>query len=134
MENDIRKFVGRKIKEFRKKNRIKQDELGKMIGVNQTSISGYENGEWEVSYDNLFKLADIFNVSVDDFFPPTKHDLDYKPLEETLNIDDVQNLNYKDLELIKKITEKALTLEEEERKKLLNNIKLAVDLYDQMGE
>lgn len=129
---EIKKYVGSKIKEFRNKKKMNQTELGKVIGVNQNTVAGYEKGDWEVSYDNLFKLAELFDVSIDDFFPPTK--VDYKPIHEIKNVaDTTSDLEYDDMVLIKKITEKALTLEGDERKELMNNIKLAVEFFDKKG-
>ncbi|WP_375661163.1 S24 family peptidase, partial [Bartonella sp. CL71SXKL] len=36
----------------------------------RATITRYENGDRKANQDVLFNLADIFNVSVDDFFPP----------------------------------------------------------------
>lgn len=133
--NSINKYVGKKIKEFRNKKKMSQTEVGKVLGVKQNTITGYEKGDWEVSYDNLFKLADLFDVSIDDFFPPTR--TTYKPLHESTLITDDDSLNeldYEDMLLIKKITEKALELEGEERKRLMNNIKFAVDFFEKSDE
>lgn len=127
---DINKFVGSKLREFRKKNKMTQTELGKIIGVKQNTVAGYERGEWQISYDNLFKLADVLEISVDDFFPATKTEDEYKPLNNIFKVAETNDLDYEHMELIKKITEKALELDENERKKLMNNIKLAVDIFE----
>lgn len=126
---NINKHVGQKIKEYRKKMGMNQTELGKKLGVKQNTVAGYEKGEWEVSYDNLFKLADIFEISIDDLFPQTKRD---DSLHRALELSDDNDLNTNDMLLIKKITEKALELEGEERKRLMDSIKLAVDFFEKM--
>lgn len=125
---DINKFVGSKIKYYRKKKGMNQTELGKELGVKQNTVVGYEKGDWEVSYDNLFKLADIFEITIDDLFPATK--TEYKPLENASKVTETNDLDYEDMILIKKITDKALTLDENERKKLMDNIKFAIDFFD----
>lgn len=125
---DINKYVGSKIREYRKKKGMNQTELGKKLGVAQNTVVGYEKGEWEVSYDNLFKLADIFEISIDDLFPETKSD--EKHLQKALETSGDKDLSTDDMQLIKEIAEKALSLEGEEREKLMNNIKLAVNFYD----
>src|SRR5690625_5253159 len=103
---DIKRYVGNKIKEYRKKKNLSQTELGKVIGVNQNTITGYEKGEWEIGYDNLFKLAEFFDVTVDDFFPPTKN-VEYKPMQNIkLVTNETKDLDYDDMMLIKNITEK----------------------------
>ncbi len=68
---NINKYVGSKIREYRKKKGMTQAELGEKLGVNQNTISGYENGEREVGYDNLFKIVKLFGISIDDLFPTT---------------------------------------------------------------
>lgn len=68
-EKDLSYFVGSKIKDLRKKNNITQSELGRMLNVKNNTISAYERGVISTDQDVLFKLADIFKVSIDDFFP-----------------------------------------------------------------
>lgn len=125
---DINKYVGSKIRDYRKKKGLNQTDLGKKLGVKQSTVVGYEKGEIEVSYDNLFKLAEIFEKSIDDLFPATKHD--YKPIQNVSKVAETSDLDYDDMLLIKKITDKALTLDEEDRKKLMSNIKFAVDFFE----
>ncbi|MFD2046048.1 helix-turn-helix domain-containing protein [Ornithinibacillus salinisoli] len=127
---DINKYVGSKIKEYRKKKGMNQTELGKKLGVAQNTVAGYEKGEWEVSYDNLFKIAEIFDISIDDLFPATKNDNEYKALQNASKVAETKDLDYDDMILIKKITEKALSLESDKRKELMDNIKFAVDFFE----
>src|SRR5690625_4299851 len=129
---EIKKFVGSKIREYRKKKKMNQTELGKILGVNQNTVAGYEKGDWEISYDNLFKLADLFEVSIDDFFPETK--TDNNTLERISELVGTDQLEYGDMLLIKKITEKALQLEGDDRKELMNNIKLAVEFFEKSDD
>lgn len=126
---NINKFVGQKIKEYRKKKGMNQTELGKKLGVKQNTVAGYEKGEWEVSYDNLFKLAEIFEISIDDLFPQTKSD---DSLHRTLELSEDKDIDTNDMLLIKKITEKALKLEGDDRKRLMDSLKLAVDFFEKM--
>jgi transcriptional regulator with XRE-family HTH domain len=42
-----------------------QVQLGRQIGVTKSTISAYENGERNPSYENLIILAGIFQVSTD---------------------------------------------------------------------
>lgn len=111
---------------------MNQTELGKKLGVKQNTVAGYEKGDWEVSYNNMFKLADIFEVSIDDFFPATKSSNDN--LQHALEVSGESDLDTKDMILIKKITEKALSLEGAERKELLDNIKFAVDFFEKKND
>lgn len=129
---DINKYVGSKIREYRKKKGMNQTELGKKLGVKQNTVAGYEKGEWEVSYDNLFILADIFEISIDDLFPATKTEENH--LQKALEVSKDKELSTDEMHLIKKITEKALELEGDDRKQLMNSIKLAVDLFENMDK
>lgn len=54
-----------RLKELRKRRGISQLRLALELGMNQNSISRYENGEREADYRTLIRLADYFNVSID---------------------------------------------------------------------
>lgn len=123
---DINKYVGGKIREYRKNKKMNQKELGKLLDVNQNTVSGYENGEWEVSYKNLHKLADFFGISINDFFPPTN--AEETELQKALELDGGRDLTSSDINLLNQILDKALTLEGDERKKLLESISFAADI------
>lgn len=56
--------VARNIRFFRIKNRFSCSELAKRIDVCAASISAYENGYCTPSLDVIFRLADVFDVSV----------------------------------------------------------------------
>lgn len=71
VKKDISKYVGGRIREIRKKRNLTQKELGEKIGVKHNTISSYENGTNEPEHDILFKLANVLDVSIDDFFPAT---------------------------------------------------------------
>ncbi|KLK50624.1 repressor [Streptococcus agalactiae] len=63
-------FVGEKIKHYRQLNKMTQTQLAEKIGVAKTTISGYEKGYRSPMQSTLFKIADVFNISIDDLFPP----------------------------------------------------------------
>lgn len=54
-----------RLKELRKKKKISQLKLAMDLGMNQNSISRYENLERQADYETLIKIADYFNVSID---------------------------------------------------------------------
>lgn len=66
---DISTYFGTKLKNLRKEKRLTQKQLGEMIGVAHNTISSYESGTNEPEQDILFKLADVLQVSINDFFP-----------------------------------------------------------------
>lgn len=67
---ELSKYIGKRIKEFRKAHNLTTEELAEKIGTTRATVTRYENGVRKANQDVLFQLADIFNISVDDFFPP----------------------------------------------------------------
>lgn len=66
---DLKKYIGQRIRQFRLNRNLTTEELAKKLNTTRASITRYENGDRKANQDVLFKLAEIFNVSVDDFFP-----------------------------------------------------------------
>lgn len=58
-------MIGNIIRELRKEKKMSQSELGKFIGVSQTTVTAWETGRAEPSSTFVSKLADLFNVSTD---------------------------------------------------------------------
>ena len=54
-----------KIRELRKINNIKRNELAELLNVTPATISNYENGYRDPGIRELIILADFFNVSID---------------------------------------------------------------------
>lgn len=57
-----------RLKRLRKNKGLKQQELASKLNISQKSYSNWENGKTEPSFDNLVKLADFFEVSLDWLF------------------------------------------------------------------
>ena len=66
---EINKYVGSKIKEYRQNKGITQQELAEYLNTTSQTVSRYEGGILETNNNILFKLAEYFNISIDDFFP-----------------------------------------------------------------
>lgn len=47
-------------------NRLTQKQLGALVNVDQRTVSAWENGICEPSYEILSKLCEIFNETFDD--------------------------------------------------------------------
>lgn len=54
-----------KLKELRKEHKLSMKELGKILGLSESTISLYEAGKREPDIKTLIKMADYFKVSVD---------------------------------------------------------------------
>ncbi|HGG0416061.1 TPA: helix-turn-helix domain-containing protein [Clostridium sporogenes] len=65
-------MFGDRLKELREEKDLTQEELGKFLNVSRQAISSYESEETEPSINNLVKLANIFNVSLDYLLCRTK--------------------------------------------------------------
>lgn len=60
-----RKVFGDNLKEFRKQNKITQNEIAQIIGVNKSNISRYENGINEVLTISLYSICKNYHLSAD---------------------------------------------------------------------
>ena len=58
-------LVAQRIKELMKSEKLTQMQLAHALEVGQSSISDWLNSKSEPSIENLWKLADFFDVSVD---------------------------------------------------------------------
>lgn len=54
------------IKKYRLKAGMKQIELCNILGISQGALSGWENGRYEPDIKSLDKMAELFNISVDE--------------------------------------------------------------------
>jgi len=65
-------LVGSRIRELRKGRRLTQVELSEMIGVAQSDLSRMEQGEYKVGLDTLFKILQVFELKMGEFFGETE--------------------------------------------------------------
>ena len=71
-DKELAIYIGAKIKEFRLKRNLTQKELAKIVNVGDTTIANYEKGFRSPKKDTMFDLANAFNISIDDLFPPVQ--------------------------------------------------------------
>lgn len=57
--------IGTRIKELRTQKRLKQTELGAIVGLNYVQIGRYELGKAKPASDMLFKLAKALDTTTD---------------------------------------------------------------------
>ena len=57
-----------KIKEYREELQLTQKELADKIGSLQRNVSNWETGAAEPDCETILKLAELFNISIDDLF------------------------------------------------------------------
>lgn len=56
------------IREFRKNNKITQDDLAKAVNVTRQTIISLENGKYNASLQLAYKIAKYFDVKIEDIF------------------------------------------------------------------
>lgn len=71
---DINKYIGNKIRSYREQKNLTQEEIAEYLNTTPQTISRYEIGDRKTNQDILFKLAEYFKVSINDFFPPLSFD------------------------------------------------------------
>jgi transcriptional regulator with XRE-family HTH domain len=88
-------ILGSRIRQIRESRSLNQEALAKLLGVSRPTLSLIETGERKVSAEEIKRLADIFNVSVDAFFNESKDSgvfireagAEYKKPESEIRID-----------------------------------------------
>ena len=61
-----------KIKEYRAKSNMKQEELAALVGVRRETIGHLENGKYNPSLKLAFDIAKVFHTTVDVMFEVTE--------------------------------------------------------------
>jgi len=64
-----------RIEEIRKERGIRQDELAKMLGVSRQTISSLETGRYNPSIFLAYKIAKLFDMTIEDVFIFEEEDL-----------------------------------------------------------
>ena len=57
-----------RLKEFRARENINQQELGKMVKVSRQTISLIERGDYSPSVSLALKIAKVFDATVEEIF------------------------------------------------------------------
>ncbi len=67
MKNRVENF-GFKVKIFRSRLKLSQDELAEKADLHRTYVGAVERGERNICLVNIFKLADALEVEAKDLF------------------------------------------------------------------
>ena len=82
-------LVGQRIRQLRKSRHLTQADLSSRIGIAQSDLSRMENGEYKVGLDALFRILQVFELSMGEFFEETP---DTKPEPLPAAADDQESL------------------------------------------
>lgn len=129
-KKELAKFVGSRIKENRKRNKLTQKELGEKIGVKDNTVSAYERGAISPEQDMLFAISDVLGISINELFPKKENTTD--EFENALKL--ANNLDIEDMEFLNKLIEKTLSMDEAEREKFLESIRFTVEYYENLNK
>ncbi|MBP3820358.1 helix-turn-helix transcriptional regulator [bacterium] len=97
----LSKFLGQRIKDLRKRNKLTQAQLAEIIGMETTNLCKLENGGQLPKEENIEKIAKALNVNIKDLF-----DFGYMKSSQTLKeelIEIIENSSRIDLELYYKL-------------------------------
>lgn len=110
---DLRKIVGQNIKFYRKKKKLKQEQLCELIGITAPSLSYLENGSTFPAYSTLIEIIDKLEIRPYQLFLSDEHDLtvEDKGLQHFI-LEQLQSLNFEKRRIMFTII-KALSEEEE---------------------
>ena len=65
---DIKKLLGKRIKEIRKAKGFTQEQVAEIIGMEPASLSNIENGRYYPTSDNLEKIIKVLEVKPSDLY------------------------------------------------------------------
>lgn len=102
-------LVGSRIRELRKDRHLTQTELSRRIGVAQSDLSRIEQGEYKVGLDTLFKLLQVFDLKIGEFFgeSETTGPEDRELVTEYRELSDEARQEVRDFVRFKKMQEQA---------------------------
>jgi len=73
--------VGTNLKRFRSKTKFSQQEIADMLGVDRNTYTNWENETTDIKSQFIPKLAEIFEIKIQDLFDSEKKEGGYNSLE-----------------------------------------------------
>lgn len=61
-------LIGQKLKELRKSENLTQQELANILQISRVNYTRYETDSARPDYETLIKLADFYDISLDEIF------------------------------------------------------------------
>lgn len=63
--------LGKKLKDLRMAANLTQDSLAEKMQISRVNYTRYETGKVRPSYETIIKLADFYDISLDEMFDRT---------------------------------------------------------------
>ena len=60
--------LGKKLKELRLNHKLTQDSLASLLQISRVNYTRYENNKVRPDYETLIKIADYYDISLDELF------------------------------------------------------------------
>ncbi len=67
-KEDFYMDLGKKLKELRKSEKLTQLELSSILQISRVNYTRYETNKVRPDYETLIKIADFYDISLDDLF------------------------------------------------------------------
>lgn len=81
--DDIKKLLGKRIKELRKEKSLSQETLAEQIGIEPNNLSRIENGKNYPSAETISKIAKALNLEIHKLYC-FNHHKEYKEIKKEL--------------------------------------------------
>lgn len=85
----MKKTIGEKIYELRKRKGMTQDELAEKMGVSSQAVSKWEKDLSIPDIAILIELSDFFHITLDELIREKQQTVQYAPIEERKNFDEM---------------------------------------------
>ena len=125
-KEEIAIIIGENIKQYRLQNGWTQQELGSKIRMSKNAIGNYEKGFRSPKKDTMFDLANAFNVSIDDLFPPIQKNSSSNTSSIQIIYDELKPSRQSKVLIY---AEKQLDEQRNEEKTKINEVSEVVSLY-----
>ena len=60
--------LGKKLKELRKSENLTQEQLAKNLNISRVNYTRYETNAVRPDFETIIKIADFYNISLDELF------------------------------------------------------------------
>ena len=76
--NWIAKAIGENIKQARKIRKLTQTDVAKKMMMTQQQYSRFENGKFELNYNQILTICELLDVSPNELFTISGENKEYK--------------------------------------------------------
>lgn len=88
-------MLGEKIKKYRENKNMTQNEVADIIGVKSATISKYESNTLEPNIESIKKLAEIFEISIDELLRDKEDKFDISKINILETLREQKNMKLK---------------------------------------